>query len=98
VLGFDDVDAAGDATTLPIKQGGLVAQQADAVAEAIAASFGQGIDPQPVRPILRGVLLTGGAARYSGAISTVRATSRACRRWRCGDLRTGSAVGISLRI
>ena len=64
MLGFDDVYAAGDATTLPIRQDGLAAQQADAVAEAIAASFGHGIDPQPVRPILRGVLLTGGAARY----------------------------------
>ena len=56
--------AAGDATTFPVKQGGLAAQQADAVAEAIAASAGEDIDPQPFRPILRGVLLTGGPARY----------------------------------
>ncbi|MDQ2896621.1 MAG: hypothetical protein M3Y09_13420 [Actinomycetota bacterium] len=56
--------AAGDATTFPIKQGGLAAQQADAVAEMIAASVGVKIDPQPFHPILRGVLLTGGAARY----------------------------------
>ena len=56
--------AAGDATAFPIKQGGLAAQQADAVAEAIAASVGADIDPQPFRPILRGVLLTGGPARY----------------------------------
>jgi hypothetical protein len=58
------VYAAGDATTLPIKQGGLAAQQADAVAEAIAASMGAAIDPKPLQPILRGLLLTGDAARY----------------------------------
>ena len=64
VLGLDDVFAAGDATTFPVKQGGLAAQQADAVAEVIAASAGADIDPQPFRPILRGTLLTGGPARY----------------------------------
>ena len=64
LAGLDGVFAAGDATAFPIKQGGLAAQQADAVAEAIAASVGAAIDPQPFRPILRGVLLTGGPARY----------------------------------
>ncbi len=64
VAGLDGVFAAGDATTFPVKQGGLAAQQADAVAEAIAASVGTDIDPQPFRPILRGLLLTGGPARY----------------------------------
>jgi sulfide:quinone oxidoreductase len=61
---LDGVFAAGDATTFPVKQGGLAAEQADAVAEAIAASVGADIDPQPFRPVLRGVLLTGGPARY----------------------------------
>ena len=64
VPGLDDVFAAGDATTFPVKQGGLAAQQADAVAEAIAAAAGARIEPQPFRPVLRGTLLTGGAARY----------------------------------
>jgi sulfide:quinone oxidoreductase len=64
VPGVDDVFAAGDATTFPVKQGGLAAQQADAVAEAIAAAAGAPIDPQPFRPVLRGTLLTGGPARY----------------------------------
>ena len=36
-----DVYAAGDATTCPIKQGGIAAQQADAAAEAIAARLGR---------------------------------------------------------
>ncbi len=62
--GLDGVFAAGDMTTFPVKQGGLAAQQADAVAEAIAASVGAEIDPQPFRPVLRGLLLTGGAPRY----------------------------------
>jgi sulfide:quinone oxidoreductase len=61
---LDCVFAAGDMTAFPIKQGGLAAQQADAVAEAIAAAVGADIDPQPFRPVLRGVLLTGGPARY----------------------------------
>jgi sulfide:quinone oxidoreductase len=62
--GCSGVFAAGDATAFPIKQGGLAAQQADAVAEAIAAMVGIDIDPQPFRPVLRGVLLTGAAAHY----------------------------------
>jgi sulfide:quinone oxidoreductase len=61
---LDGVFAAGDVTAFPIKQGGMAAQQADAVAEAIAAAAGVDIDPQPFRPVLRGVLLTGGPARY----------------------------------
>jgi sulfide:quinone oxidoreductase len=64
LAGLDGVFAAGDATTFPIKQGGLAAQQADAVAEAIAAAVGANVDPQPFRPVLRGVLLTGGPARF----------------------------------
>jgi sulfide:quinone oxidoreductase len=64
VPGVDDVFAAGDATDFPIKQGGLAAQQADAVAEAIAVSLGADIIPQPFTPVLRGLLLAGGSARY----------------------------------
>ncbi len=64
VDGSEDVYAAGDATTCPIKQGGVAAQQADAVAEAIAALAGAAIDPRPFRPVLRGLLLTGGVPRY----------------------------------
>jgi sulfide:quinone oxidoreductase len=40
VEGLEDVYAAGDLTTFPIKQGGLAAQQADVVAQTIAASLG----------------------------------------------------------
>jgi sulfide:quinone oxidoreductase len=58
------VFAAGGATSFPVKQGGLAAQQADAVAASIAVSVGIDIDPQPFRPVLRGVLLTGETPRY----------------------------------
>ena len=64
IVGVDGVFAAGDATTFPIKQGGVATQQADAVAEAIATLVGVALDAQPFRPILREVLLTGGPARY----------------------------------
>ena len=61
---LDGVFAAGDATAFPVKQGGLAAQQADAVAEAIAGLAGADVEPKPFRPILRGALLTGGGVRY----------------------------------
>jgi sulfide:quinone oxidoreductase len=59
VRGLDDVYAAGDVTTFPIKQGGLAAQQADVVAEAIAAEAGLLPDAAPFQPVLSALLLTG---------------------------------------
>ncbi len=59
VVGTFNIFAAGDATTFPIKQGGLATQQADAAAESIAALTGAPIKPTPFRPVLRGVILTG---------------------------------------
>lgn len=64
VEGEVDVYAAGDATTFPLKQGGLATQQADAAAAAIAARAGADVAPSPFRPVLRGLLLTGGVPRY----------------------------------
>jgi sulfide:quinone oxidoreductase len=64
VQGLADVYAAGDATTFPIKQGGIATQQADAVARAIAARAGAPVSTDPMRPVLRGMLLTGGAKQY----------------------------------
>ena len=58
VEGFHDVFAAGDATTFPLKQGGIAAQQAEAAAEAVAARHGCAIEPEPFRPVLRGKLVT----------------------------------------
>ena len=64
VRGLAGVYAAGDGINFPIKQGGLATQQADAVAEMIAAEAGAGVEPEPFRPVLRGLLLTGGDDRY----------------------------------
>ncbi len=64
VRGLTDVYAAGDVTTFPLKQGGLAAQQADAVAEMIVADLGIPITPRPFRPVLRGLLMTEGAPLY----------------------------------
>jgi sulfide:quinone oxidoreductase len=60
VVGADRVYAAGDATTFPIKQGGLGTQQADAAAEHIARELGADLEPSPFHPVLRGKLIVGG--------------------------------------
>jgi sulfide:quinone oxidoreductase len=64
VHGVDDVYAAGDGTSFPIKQGGIATQQADALAEHIAERAGAPIEPKPFHPILRGKLLTGEASLH----------------------------------
>ena len=51
VPGVEGVFAAGDCTAFPIKHASLAAQQADAVASAIA-----GVAPEPFKPVLRGML------------------------------------------
>jgi sulfide:quinone oxidoreductase len=67
VTGLKDVYAAGDATSFPIKQGGIATQQADAAAGAIAVQMGAPGAPSPIRAVLRGMLLTGIAPVYMRA-------------------------------
>ena len=64
VAGAADVFAAGEATSFPLRQGGLATQQADVVAETIAALHADGPAPQPFAPVLRGRLTTSGAPLY----------------------------------
>ncbi len=64
VKGLRHVYAAGDATNFPIKQGGLATQQADAVAHHLASRLIVDHDPEPFRPVLRGMLFTGGERFY----------------------------------
>jgi sulfide:quinone oxidoreductase len=64
VQGLENVYAAGDVVRFPLKQGGIAAQQAVAAARTIAASAGAGVRPEPFRPVLRGLLLTGEEPRY----------------------------------
>ncbi len=64
VTSLTDVYAAGDGTTFPVKQGGLACQQADAVAEVLAAAAGADVHLTPFHPFLRGRLMTGRGAAY----------------------------------
>ena len=64
VEGLPAVYAAGDVTTFPVKQGGIATQQADVAAQAIALAAGADVVPQPFRPVLRGMLLTGSAPQF----------------------------------
>lgn len=101
VTGRPDVYAAGDVTAFPLKQGGLAAQQADAVAEAIAAGLGLPVVAQPFRPVLRGLLMTAGAPLYLRAEpqlldrpATVAIEARPRRR--SGQRRSSAAAGEPL--
>lgn len=67
VSGTLDVYAAGDVTNFPVKQGGIAAQQADAIVRAIAANLGARVDPKPFRPVLRGLLVTGDGPAFMRA-------------------------------
>jgi sulfide:quinone oxidoreductase len=58
VQGLEDVFAAGDITTFPVKQGGLAAQQADVAAAEIARALGADAEAEPFEPVLRGLLLS----------------------------------------
>ncbi len=77
VMGAERVLAAGDATTFPVKQGGLATQQADAAAATIAHELGAAVESRPFAPVLRGLLLTGGAPLYLRAELDAKGTVRA---------------------
>ena len=83
VLGLERVYAAGDATTFPVKQGGVATQAADSAATAIAELAGAPVDPQPFRPVLRGALLTGAGPRYmrTDALDASDTVSRSTLWW-----------------
>jgi sulfide:quinone oxidoreductase len=86
VPGLPDVYAIGDATTFAIKQGGIAAQQADAVATLIARAAGASLPEPSTRPLLRAVLLTGDGPLYlratlAGGESVVSSASRHCPWW-----------------
>lgn len=64
VVGLDRVYAAGDVSSLAFKQGAFASQQADTVAEAIAAAVGVAIEPRPAAPQVRAVLWTERGPQY----------------------------------
>ena len=86
VVQAPDVFAVGDATTFPLKQGGIAAQQADVVAALIARSLGLSAALPRTRPLLRAVLLTGDEPLYlratiTGGESVSSLASRRCPWW-----------------
>jgi sulfide:quinone oxidoreductase len=83
VQGLDGVYAAGDVTSFPIKQGGLATQQADLVAQTIAADLGA-----PVRAVRPALVLQ---ARLLGGAGTM--SLRAELDW--NGRPTTSALGLS---
>jgi sulfide:quinone oxidoreductase len=78
VMGAERVLAAGDATTFPVKQGGLATQQADAAAATIAHALGAPVEPRPFVPVLRGLLLTSGAPSSTRAAQDAVDAPAAC--------------------
>jgi sulfide:quinone oxidoreductase len=60
----EGVFAVGDGTAGRYKQGGLAAQQADVVADVIAAEAGSDREPRPYRPVMRALLRTANGPRY----------------------------------
>lgn len=64
VVGLERVYAAGDVSSHPFKQGAFATQQADTVAEAVAAAAGSRAQPRPFDAIMRAVLWSGQGPRY----------------------------------
>ncbi len=64
VRGLPGVYAAGDVTSSAVKHGGLAAQQADLVATTIARRIGVPVQHEPLRPAIRGALMTGRDTRF----------------------------------
>lgn len=86
VPGLDGVYAIGDATTFPIKQGGVASQQADIAAALIAQAVGVDVREPRTRPVLRAILLTGSEPLYltatiTGGESAASHASRHCMWW-----------------
>ena len=64
VRDLEGVYAAGDAIDFPIKHGGVGSQQADVVAQSIAALAGASVTPEPFNPVIHGMLLTDAEPLY----------------------------------
>jgi hypothetical protein len=94
VDGHADLFAAGDGTTVRIKQGGLAAQQAESVAVAIARRAGLSIDHPGGLRVLRAVLRTRHGPRYLRAQPPAATEVSRSQSTRCGG-RPPATVGRS---
>ena len=63
VQGTERIWAAGEVTSFPVRQAGIAAQQALAVAASIAAEAGVEVESSPFRPSISGLLSSPGAAQ-----------------------------------
>jgi sulfide:quinone oxidoreductase len=96
----EHVFAAGDATNMPLKHGGLGAQQADVAAAGIAAMAGADVTPEPLRPVIRAVLHTGKQPLYitarieDGRVESEVTTDRA---WPADEKVAAEELGPFLR-
>jgi sulfide:quinone oxidoreductase len=72
VPGLEAVFAAGDATNLSVKHGGIAAGQADVAAESIAALAGAPVHPTKLHAVIHGMLLGGDRPLYLSAHVTGR--------------------------
>jgi sulfide:quinone oxidoreductase len=64
VPNVEHIYAAGDATDFPIKHGGIGSQQADVVAQSIAATAGASVTPVRFDPTIHAMLLTDAQPLY----------------------------------
>jgi sulfide:quinone oxidoreductase len=98
----EGVWAIGDATSFPIKQGGIACQQADAAAGALAAELGADVRPIPFEPVLRAALWLGDGYRYmrsnaaGGRDETLGVTSTTDRLWSPADKIVGRFLSALL--
>ncbi len=97
--GLEDVYAAGDITSFPVKQGGIATQLADAAAQAIAARLGADLDAAavPAGPP-RACCSRGATHAFCGTSSAPRPEREP---WRASDLsggrlRRSSAVPLAV--
>lgn len=79
VVGLERIYAAGDVSSLFFKQGPFASQQADTVAEAIAAALGVGAEPRAA-PQMEAVLWTAQGPRYLCGADGAGGASRLSRR------------------
>ena len=94
------VFAAGDMADFPVKHGSPGAQMADVAAAGIASLAGDLPEPEPLRPVIWGVVHTGAAplyvtARIAGGLMQSEATTE--RVWPPDEKVVSDELGLFLR-
>jgi sulfide:quinone oxidoreductase len=71
VVGTERIWAAGEVTSFPVRQAGIAAQQALAVAASIAAEAGAAVESSPFRPSISGLIRSPAQAGSSNGSTTL---------------------------